>query len=294
MMQKVSPAPQSILSVHATLGEGPVWIEADQALWFVDIKACFIHRYAPIDGQRRRWEAPSQPGWVLPATGGALIAGLQSGLHRFDPADGSFQLLHAPEAHLPGNRLNDAATDPAGRIWFGSMDDAEKAPSGQVYRYSQGECVDSGLPGAIVTNGPAISPDGRRLYPVDSVGKTIFEVDIDADGALGPPRPFAVIEDGAGFPDGPVCDAEGCIWVGLWGGWGVRRYDPDGRLMQVVEFPVENVTKIAFGGPDLDIAYATTARKGLSASALAQQPLAGNLFAFDPGVKGVAVTPARV
>jgi sugar lactone lactonase YvrE len=285
-------APQSILPIGAILGEGPVWIT--DALWFVDIKSHLVHRYDPAGGEHRQWTAPAQTAWVLPAQNGSLLAGLQTGVHRFDPMDGSFHLLHAPEPHLPDNRLNDAATDPTGRLWFGSMDDTEESATGRLYRYDQRGCVDSGLPPAVVTNGPAISPDGRRLYHVDSVQRTVWEAEIDADGQLGPPRRLITLEPREGFPDGPVCDAEGCLWIGLFNGWGVRRYDHEGRLMREVKFPVANVTKIAFGGEGLDIAYATTARKGLDAAALADQPLAGNLFAFDPEVKGLATVPARL
>ncbi len=114
------------------------------------------------------------------------------------------------------------------------------------------------------------------------------------DGRVTGTRLFAQIEDGAGYPDGPVVDAQGCLWVGLFAGWAVRRYDPAGKLIGVVPFPVANVTKVAFGGPDLRTAYATTATKGLSTAERAAQPLAGALFAFDPGVAGLPAHLARV
>jgi sugar lactone lactonase YvrE len=116
---------------------------------------------------------------------------------------------------------------------------------------------------------------------------------VNDDGSLGAAERHIVI-DGEGYPDGSVTDAEDCLWVALFGGWGVRRYDPAGTLMVTVRFPVANVTKMAFGGEGLRTAYATTARKGLDAAALAAQPHAGDLFAFDPGVAGLSVTPARV
>jgi sugar lactone lactonase YvrE len=106
--------------------------------------------------------------------------------------------------------------------------------------------------------------------------------------------PFVMIEDGGGYPDGPVVDAEGCLWTGLYAGWSVRRYDTAGKLIKTVRLPTANVTKMCFGGPDLATAYATTAWKGLDDAARAAQPEAGNLFAFDPGVAGLPVTPARI
>lgn len=283
---------EPVLRVAATLGEGPVWI--DDRLWFVDIKGKRVHRFNPADGTIRHWDAPDQVGWVLPAATGDMVAGLRTGLHRFDPASGRFVLLHNPEPGSPGNRLNDAATDSEGRLWFGSMDDGEADRSGRLYRCDGGACRDTGLPPVAITNGPAVSTDARTLYHTDTLGKTIWRVAVGASGELGTPERHIVIEDEAGYPDGSVIDAEGCLWVALYGGWGVRRYDPAGDLMQFFRFPVSNVTKIAFGGEGLKTAYATTARKGLDAAALAAQPLAGDLFAFEPGVAGLPVTPAKI
>ena len=104
--------PVSVCDVRATLGEGPVWIE--DALWFVDIKQQKIHRFDPSGGSLFSWDAPRQVGWILPAADGGLVAGLQDGIYRFDSRTGDFALLAEVEADRPGNRLNDAATDPAG------------------------------------------------------------------------------------------------------------------------------------------------------------------------------------
>lgn len=283
----MSRDPQSVLTLGATLGEGPVWVARDAALWFVDIKAPAIHRFDPALECANSWTAPAQVGWIVPGADGLFLVGLQTGIHRFDPARGSFTLVHAPEADLPGNRLNDATIDGQGRIWFGSMDDAEQADTGRIYRLDGAGCADSGLPSVCITNGPAFSPDGSILYHTDTLGRTLWQSRVGEGSALYDTRLFATIEEGAGFPDGPTVDAEGCVWTGLFAGWGVRRYDPNGVLMETIAFPVANVTKIAFGGDDLATAYATTAAKGLSREALTAQPFAGDLFAFDPGVRGL-------
>lgn len=284
---------RTLLPVQATLGEGPVWVGRENALWFVDIKSRHIHRVDPATGEACRWDAPDQVGWVLPSADGGMVAGLRTGLHRFDPVDGRFALLARPQDDSAGNRLNDAATDRAGRIWFGTMDDAETDASGRLYRYADGTITDSGLAPVCITNGPAIGADGT-LYHTDTVGKTIWRATIRDDGTLGPAERFVVIEDGAGHPDGSVVDAEGCVWVALWGGWCVRRYDQSGRMMGKVTLPASNITKIAFGGDGLRTAFATSARKGLDDAALANQPEAGNVFAFDPGVAGLSVTPVAL
>ncbi|WP_420142326.1 SMP-30/gluconolactonase/LRE family protein [Sphingomonas sp.] len=286
--------PTSILSVQATLGEGPVWVVREQALYFVDIKQHRVHRFDPATGDHRDWTAPGQVGWILPADDGAFLVGLQQGIARFYPDTGTFAVVATPETHLPGNRLNDAAVDASGRIWFGSMDDGEGADSGHLYAFEEGEARHAGLDPVCITNGPAISPDGKTLYHTDTLGRVIHACPINNDGTLGAPRVFAEIDEADGWPDGSVCDADGHIWIGLWGGWRARRYDPAGKVVTEVRFPCANVTKIAFGGPDLRTAYATTARKGLDAAALEGQPLAGNLFAFDAGVAGLAGHVAKL
>jgi D-xylonolactonase len=285
----VTHAVRSVLPVAATLGEGPVWV--DGALWFVDIKQQQVHRFDPATGEAQSWKAPAQVGWILPYAEGGFLAGLQTGVHRFDPETGSFTHVAAVEPALPGNRLNDATVDPAGRLWFGSMDDGEEAPTGHIYHASE-RGIARVASGIAITNGPAVSPDGRTLYHHDTLGGLVFASTIGDGGALSDTRVLARIAPEDGHPDGPTVDADGHIWVGLYGGWGVRRYSPTGELVDFVRLPVANVTKIAFGGDDLSTAYATTAAKGLSDAERAAQPLAGHLFAFDPGVAGLPAVPA--
>jgi sugar lactone lactonase YvrE len=287
-------SPVSVCDVHATLGEGPVWVDGDQALWFVDIKQRNVHRFDPQKASLESWDAPRQIGWILPAADGGLVAGLQDGIYRFDPAGGGFTLLAEVEPDLPRNRLNDATTDGAGRIWFGSMDDGEAAATGRFYLFDRGVISDSGLAPIAITNGPALSPDGRRLYHTDTLGQVIHVSDVAEDGTLGESRPFVRFGPDEGYPDGPIVDSEGCLWTGLYAGWEARRYSPEGDLLERVRFPVSNITKLAFGGQDLRTLYATTAAKGLDAEALAKQPEAGNLFSFRADVAGQPVTPVAL
>lgn len=277
--------PENLWSVDAELGEGPVWV--DGALWFVDIKKRKVHRYLPDGGERRSWDSPQQIGFLLPSDSGGFVAGLQSGLHRFDPAGGEFTLLAEVEPDLAGNRLNDGVVDPSGRLWFGSMDNGESEATGRFYSYSRGRLADAGLPKIAITNGPAVSPDGRILYWVDTLGGTIHACDVAEDATLGEARLFAEIAKGEGFPDGPTVDSEGCVWISLYWGWEARRYSPEGKLIERVGFPVSNITKIAFGGQDLRTVYATTARQGIKPEAMDKQQEAGALFAFEVDVPGL-------
>jgi sugar lactone lactonase YvrE len=267
----------------AILGEGPVWWGG--ALWFTDIKQNKVHRFDPATGEGASWDAPSPVGFLAPRADGHFMAGAKIGLLDFDPAAGCFSLLRDVEPQRPTNRLNDGAVDPEGRLWFGSMDDGETAPTGMLYRLHRGSLapMDSGY---VITNGPAFSPRGDVLYHTDTLARRIHAFDLGSHGALTNKRLFVEIEEGAGYPDGLTVDSEGCVWTGLFGGWAVRRYDPDGQLLATVRFPVANVTKIAFGGADLTAAFATTAAKGLDAEALKGQPLAGGLFRFAAPAPG--------
>ncbi|MBC9032592.1 SMP-30/gluconolactonase/LRE family protein [Sphingomonas sp. JC676] len=282
----VTSGPVSIWQLGAPLLEGPVWVERDQALWFVDIKSHKIHRLDPASGATRSWDAPGQIGFILPIESGGFVAGLQSGLARFDERDGSFTQIVAPEPDLPGNRLNDATVDPQGRLWFGSMDDGESQATGAIYRLAaDGSCVPT-TPRVSITNGPAVSPDGRTLYHVDTLGGVIYACDVDDAGMLANQREFVRIPNSEGYPDGPTVDSEGCVWVGLYNGWTVRRYSPAGALIDTVPFPVSAITKVAFGGPELKTVFATTANKHLSPAALEKEPHAGDLFRFEVDVPG--------
>ena len=286
---------ECIWALAAQLGEGALWSRRERAVWFVDIKGRQVHRYDEAARTRRSWPAPADVGFIVAASGGHFICGLKSGLHEFDPASGKFQLLTLVDADRPHNRLNDAHVDAAGRLWFGTMDDDEVSPNGALYRFGATglhRCDDD----YVITNGPATSPDGRTLYHIDTLKRVIYAFDLAADGSLANRRVFARVAEADGHPDGPVVDATGCVWVALYGGWGVNRYSPSGELLSKLALPVANCTKVAFGGDDLRTLYITTAWKGLSPEQRAQQPLAGGLFAVrvdTPGLQANEFAPYR-
>jgi sugar lactone lactonase YvrE len=275
-------------AVRAQLGEGAFWSATDAALWFVDIKGRNIHRFEPATNKRRSWPAPDQVSFVLPDGKGSFIAGLPRRLARFTPATGAFETIITLNSEPPGNRMNDACVDGRGRLWFGSMDDSEAEPLGALYCWDYTDVPIARDQGVVISNGPAFSPDGHTLYHTDTVGRMIYRFDVAADSCIGGKQPFIEIEDGAGWPDGTSVDAEGCLWVALYQGWAVRRYSPQGELLEVVKLPCANVTKLALGGKHLTTAFVTTARKGLTPTQIGAQPLAGGLFAFDADVPGLA------
>lgn len=279
-------SPECVWAVAAELGEGPMWHVPSRSLFFVDIKGRRIHCHGE-QGEQRSWSAPQQVGFIVPQAAGGFVCGLEDGLYSFCERTGAFAPLRHIEQALTANRLNDGYVDADGGLWFGSMDNGELEPSGSLYHLGRsGELcnVDGGY---IITNGPAMSPDGRTLYHTDTLKKTVFQFDVLSDGALAGKRPYAEIA-GGGYPDGMAVDAEGCVWIALFGGGRIERHAPTGELLSIVEFPCSNVTKLAFGGDDLCTVYATTAWKGLSEAARAREPLAGALFSFRTAAPGMA------
>ena len=291
--------PRSIEAEHACavgaeLGEGPIWVPRERALWFVDIKGLQVRRYEPSTGRHSVWPTPSKPGFVIPVHGGGFLVGMKSGLYRFDPDSGAFEYRAAVEPHAPQNRLNDASVGPDGCVWFGSMDDLEEHPTGRLYRldaHGRQAALDAGY---IITNGPAFSPDGSVFYHTDTLNRVVYAFDHCEPGRLSGKRVFVRIEPEGGCPDGTTVDVEGCVWIALFGGWGVRRYSPQGELLAIVRTPCANVTKIAFGGEDGCTAFATTAWKGLSAAERATQPCAGDLFRFRADAPGLPCREAQL
>lgn len=264
-----------------TLGEGPIWSARDQAVYFVDIKVPAVHRLGLRDGARTSWSMPEMIGWLAERQKG-FVAGFQSGFAELDLDPLAIRPIGDPEPDLPGNRANDGKVDPAGRVWAGTMDNAEQAATGSLYRLDPDRSWRRMDQGYRVTNGPAFSPDGRTLYHSDSALRCVYRFDLAPDGSLGERQVFIRFGEDDGYPDGMTTDAEGGLWIAHWGGNRVSRFDPDGRPERAIPLPVSQPTSCVFGGEDLDRLFITSAAIGLTC-----EPLAGGLFEVDPGVRGL-------
>jgi len=207
----------------------------------------------------------------------------EKGLVVFDAGEGTLEIVQPLELE-PGFRTNDGKIDMDGNFWWSTMDDDGGKRPGVVYRTDKTLKTQKMLGGIHIPNTVSFSPDGRRLYMVDSKLQTIFVHDT-AD--LAKVHVLADTRGGPASPDGSAVDAEGCLWNAQWGGGRVVRYAPDGRVDRIVEMPVQQPTSCAFGGDDFSTLYVTSAWDGLTPDARASQPLAGGLFAFEAGVKGL-------
>ncbi|VWX46732.1 SMP-30/gluconolactonase/LRE family protein [Novosphingobium sp. 9U] len=286
-----TPTPELVWQLDALLGEGPAWMPDEGALWFVDIKGGKLHRFHPQTGTRETIETGGQPSFVVGCEDGGLIVGSDSCIHRVEA--GRLGAVLAPIPQPAHNRTNDATVDASGRLWVATMDDHEERETGSLWCLEAGTLRHAGT-SAVVTNGPAVTADGCTLYRVNSGERRITRHAMSDSGELDAGELFVQLKPSEGHPDGIVLDSENCIWVGLWDGWGVRRYAPDGTLLLHVPLPSARVTKVAFGGPDLKTVYVTTARIGLDEEALARQPLAGGLFAFAAPAPGLPLPKVRL
>jgi D-xylonolactonase len=286
-MTTAATKPECIWPVAAELGEGALWQPGKNEVWFVDILGQRVHRCDAQGGQRQTWAMPRMVGFVLPlATIGAdFIVGLQGTLQRFNPASGQLTHLLDVEANKPDNRINDGHVDAQGRLWFGTMHVRVAQPTGTLYRVAPGGVLSAQDGPYACTNGPADSPDGRVLYHTDTMQQRVYAFDVSASGELSGKRLFASFSQG--YPDGMAVDAEGHVWIALYAGRRIERYTAQGRLVQTVALPCDNVTKLAFGGSDLRTAFITTARSGLNEAQLTAQPLAGGLFSFQVDTPGL-------
>lgn len=278
---------REVLKPESKLGEGVLWDAARGVVWFVDIKRHYLWHFDPATGSNAKAEAPDQIGWALPGDNGLLLCGLKDGLYLFDPETQVFDKWMAVPGEPAGNRLNDACTDPWGRVWFGSMDDSESEASGRFYVFDRGVIRPAGPSGITITNGPAVNAQGDRIYFTDTTAQRIMVAPLSPAG-VGEARLFA--DTGAlfpdAYPDGPVVDAEGHVWTALYLGSRVARFSPDGALVAEVEFAARDITKMCLGGADLKTAFVTTATKNLEAAKFTEYPHAGSLLAFDAPVAG--------
>ena len=276
-----------VLDAKAVLGEGPVWRAETQALVWVDIESASVCCFYPATGENQTWDVGEKPGLAVPAEKGDLILGTSVGFVRLDLDSGELSPIIDPEQDLPNNRFNDGKVDPEGRLWAGTMGMNEAPNVGSLYRLNRNLSADKLFDQVSISNGMAWTSDHKTFYYIDSPTRRVDVFDCDmAGGSVSNRRTAFELPRGMGYPDGMCIDNEGMLWVALWQGWGVARFEPGGALLAKVEVPVECVTSCCFGGENWDELYITTSSRDLDRTGRAEQPLAGGVFRCKPGVSG--------
>nr|WP_321983397.1 SMP-30/gluconolactonase/LRE family protein [uncultured Lichenicoccus sp.] len=274
---------------HDLLGESPFWDAIDQALTWVDIYGRRIHRLHPATGARQDWTMPDRVATAIPRARGGMLVALSRGLHMFDPATGLSAPFFSLGAADPGIRFNDARTDSLGRLWIGTMNEVDEAPTGALYRVDPDLSCTRIEHGVAISNGIGFSPDKSRFYFADTPERIIRAYDLDhRNGTIRNRRDLVLVDGDRAYPDGSTVDSEGCIWNAQWDGGRVVRYDPEGRVLGTIGLPVARPTCCVFGGRDLRTLFVTSSCMELSGAALREQKHAGALFAVETDSVGVA------
>ena len=273
-------AAQQLTPALAYHGEGPVWDASLRRLLWVDLLRGDLLS-TDLSGATGRSHVSDVLACVVPRDPGGHLLATERGFALLS-VDGSIEVL--PEVWTdPAVRMNDGGCDPQGRFFCGSMAYGAAPGRGALYRLDPDRSVHVVQRDVTISNGLAWSPDASRAYYVDSATRRVDVCSPD----LAQRRPFVNLPEAAGMPDGLTVDAEGGVWVALWGGSAVRRYSPDGELDRIITLPVAQVSSCAFGGDDLGTLFITTSAEGLSDPEAA----AGALFAVRPGVAGQRTLP---
>ncbi len=273
----------------STIGEGPLWSVGERRLYWLDLGNARIWRLDPASGRNEPVNAKLEGyvGGMVERAGGGFVVVDHRGAHHLDPKSGALTRL-GTLAPARDTVFNDAKCDRSGNLWTGTKHTGETDGIGSLYRLRRDLSSDTIDTGLVCANGPAFSPDGRLAYFTDSPSFAVYRYAIDTrSGEVGPREIFARTAEDEGEPDGMTVDAEGCLWVALWGGWRIRRYTPDGKVERDVMLPVPQPTAPAFGGKDMTTMFVTSARRGLEGAALAAAPLSGSVFAVQTGARGL-------
>ncbi|MEQ7800761.1 SMP-30/gluconolactonase/LRE family protein [Pedobacter sp. ASV1-7] len=278
---------QLVLDTQSILGEGAIWNYADQKLYWVDIDQHLLHQLNPLNNLHQTTYLPKKITTVVPTINGELLVALEDGVYSYNKSTSELQLRHVnPENNLTGNRFNDGKCDPAGRFWVGTMG---KERSAALYCMNADYILQTMQTGITNSNGILWSLDQKTMYYIDTPTCKVSAYDFDNNtGQLSNPRSVITIPINMGRPDGATIDSEGMIWIAMWGGYCVTRWNPKtGELLSKIEVPSKNITSCAFGGEKLDTLYITSAKGQISDSDLSDYPNSGGLFAVKPGINGI-------
>jgi sugar lactone lactonase YvrE len=276
-----------VTAVRAHLGEGARWDAGRSELLWVDILAGRLHRCTvsatadlhPVASV----DVGATLGAVAPVDGDGWLLAAGQGVALLDN-EGTLTQLRQVTEH---GRTNDAACDPQGRFWVGTIGPQAAPGAGVLARLDRDGTVTTVLDGLTISNGIGWSADSTTMYLVDSGPGTLTAFSFDpVAGTLSHPRVLVDAQPGEGVPDGLTVDASGDLWVAMFDGWEARRYSPTGVLTARIPLPVPQVTSVCVGGPLLDTLFVTTATEGWSDAQRAGRPDAGAVFALRAPARG--------
>ena len=275
--------------VEANLGEGAIWNYKTHELYWIDIEGRQLNIYNPKSKINKVLNTESRIGTVVPLTENEALIALENGVHKIDIQTGKSNLFTDMKSELLGSRLNDGKCDPSGRFWVGSMHLEQETGKANLYTITSENILQKKINSVTISNGIVWTSDKKTMYYIDTPTSTIKEFDYNNEtGEISNGKIAVKIPIKFGFPDGMTIDEENMLWVGMWNGNAVIRFNPKtGKVISKIEVPAHNITSCAFGGENLETLYITSARIDMTEEELIKYPLAGSLFSINPGVKGV-------
>lgn len=278
-----------LLKAGAHLGEGSIWDEQSQRLYWVDIYGEQLHIFDPATGENQTFDVGQPVGTVVLRTSGGVMLAVRDGFAAFDPATEALTIVADPEPHLPDNRFNDGKCDPAGRFWAGTISMSGEPNTAALYVLDTDMSVRKMIAPISVANGIVWSHDHKTMYHIDTPTREIAAYDYDVvTGRISNRRVAVTVDPAYGYPDGMTIDVDGNLWVAMWQGFAVQCWNPiSAELQHTVHLPVERVTSCAFGGDDLQTLYITTANSGERTAGEPASAYAGDLFAVRLPVAGI-------
>ena len=280
---------KNIFNTQAELGEGPFWNSRAQQLGWVNILEGELHFLNPQSGDDQFVRFNEYIGFAVPRVNGDILVGLQRGIASYNLTGAQLSWIAQPEKDKAGNRFNDGKCSPDGRLFAGTMAVDEHAEAGALYRLDKNLSMQKVIAPVSISNGLAWSPEMNTLYYIDTPTRNVvaFEYNFD-NGSIKNPKIVVTIPAEAGWPDGMTIDAEGMLWIALWNGAKIIRYNPgNGKKISEISLPALNVTSCAFGGPDLTNLYVTSAWKGMNPEQRKQFPGSGDIFEIETKIQGI-------
>ena len=273
----------------ALLGEGAIWNYKTKELYWIDIEGKKLNIYNPILKTNKVLSTASRIGTVVPFLENEALIALEDGVHKMNLQTGESRLFTNMKSELVASRLNDGKCDPAGRFWVGSMHLQQEKGKANLYTITSENILQKKIDSVTISNGIVWTSDKKTMYYIDTPTSTIKGFDYNNEtGEISNGKIAVQIPESLGFPDGMTIDDENMLWVAMWNGNAVLRYNPKtGKIISKITVPAHNITSCAFGGENLETLYITSARVDMTVEELKQFPLSGAVFKVKPGIKGV-------
>ena len=287
-MNKIKTSePKPLWKIRCTLGEGTLWVSEHNSIYFVDIKKKKICSFNIKNKKKKIFKVNKEIGFIAHIKDHTFILGLQGELRIQDLKSKKILKSIEIESNLKFNRINDGKTDPAGNLWFGTMDNLErKIEKGSLYKLDKNLMLTKVDKNYRITNGPAFI-DQFNFYHTDSPKKRIYKIKINKKNKIISKKIFIKFAPEDGSPDGMTLDKNKNLWVAHFHGACISVFNNNAKLVHKINFPAKNITNCAFGGKNNSELFITTATKGMSKADIQKFSYSGYLFSVKTNSKGI-------